>query len=253
MVNVFLDESHNERIKFHKIEKVVQLLNRNTKFFLIKRRPIKGSVLKNCDILIIGNPYGSNEKTAFSDTEVEDITRFVREGGKLVIAIGKGVTRDRKFGMLLKNFGVVNYMGFLIDEKLKINWRSTHPLLRNVEELGASGGFTVGPGVEVIVNRIRKDTTKYRGESNKSITLVKTYKSITPVLVCSKLGKGIFVGTGEINFTKPYLQFLKNLFQYLTSFGKIQEENKGYFFCPLCGIHLPSLARFCPQCGVALE
>ncbi|MHA1209578.1 MAG: hypothetical protein ACTSRF_10210 [Candidatus Freyarchaeota archaeon] len=190
MVNVFLDESHNERIKFHKIEKVVQLLNRNTKFFLIKRRPIKGSVLKNCDILIIGNPYGSNEKTAFSDTEVEDITRFVREGGKLVIAIGKGVTRDRKFGMLLKKFGVIDYMGFLIDEKLKINWRSTHPLLRNVEELGASGGFAVGPGVEVVV------------ESNKSITLVKTYKSITPVLVCSKLGKGIFVGTGEINLTK---------------------------------------------------
>lgn len=46
MVNVFLDESHNERIKFHKIEKVVQLLNGNTKFFLIKRRPIKGKCAK---------------------------------------------------------------------------------------------------------------------------------------------------------------------------------------------------------------
>nr|MDO8080594.1 zinc ribbon domain-containing protein [Candidatus Freyarchaeota archaeon] len=206
----------------------------------------------DCDILIIGNPFGDQE--AFAAAEVEDITRFVEEGGKVIIAIGRGVTRDGGFIKLLKNFGVIDYKGFLINERLKITWQSTHPLLRNVGELGASGGYTVEPNVEVIVNRVRKDTTKYKQNISESVKLVKTYEIITPVLVCSKLGKGVFVGTGEINFTKPYLQFLKNLFQYLINFDKIKEtENEQHFFCPMCGILLPSSARFCPQCGTALD
>lgn len=123
-----------------------------------------------------------------------------------------------------------------------------------METLGASGGYTVEPNVEVIVNRVRKDTTKYKQNMSESVKLVKTYQIITPVLVCSKLGKGVFVGTSEINFTKPYPQFLKNLFQYLINFDKIQEtENEQQFFCPMCGIRLPRVARFCPQCGTALD
>jgi hypothetical protein len=252
MVKVFFDESHNERITLDKIEKTIAIFTNGINFFSIRTRPIRLGVLKDCVILIIGNPFGDQE--AFAAAEVEDITRFVEGGGKVVIAIGRGVTRDDGFIKLLKNFGVIDYKGFLINERLKITWQSTHPLLRNVEELGASGGYTVEPNVEVIVNRIRKDTTKYRQNSSESVKLVKTYEIITPVLVCSKLGKGVFVGTSEINFTKPYPQFLKNLFQYLINFDKIQEtENEPHFFCPMCGIRLPHVARFCPQCGTALD
>jgi hypothetical protein len=252
MVKVFFDESHNERITLDKIEKTIALLTNGISFFSIRTRPIRLGVLKDCAILIIGNPFDDQE--AFAAAEVEDITRFVKEGGKAVIAIGRGVTRNEGFTKLLKNFGVIDYKGFLINEKLKITWQSTHPLLRNVKELGSSGGYTVEPNVEVIVNRIRKDTTKYRQNISESVKLVKTYETITPVLVCSKPGKGVFVGTSEINFTKPYLQFLKNLFQYLINFDKIQEtENEQHFFCPMCGIRLPRVARFCPQCGTALD
>lgn len=254
MVNVFLDESHNEHITFNKIEKTIALLTDSMTFFSIRKKPITLELLKDCDILIIGNPRGNEGMSAFTVSEVEDITQYVREGGKVVIAIGSGVTREGGFIKLLKNFGVIDYKGFLINEKLKITWQSTHPLLRNVETLGASGGFTAEPRVEIIVNRVRKDTTKYRQNVSKSVKLVKTYETITPVLVCSKPGKGVFVGTSEINFTKPYLQFLKALFHYLTNFEKFQEtEDTQHFFCPMCGIRLPSLARFCPQCGIALE
>lgn len=251
MVKIFFDESHNERITLDKIEKTIAPFTNGINFFSIRTRPIRLSILKNCDILIIGNPFGDQE--AFTAVEVEDVTRFVEEGGKVIIAIGRGVTRDNGFANLLKNFGVIEYKGFIINERLKITWQSTHPLLRNVEELGASGGYTVEPKVEVIVNRIRKDTTKYRQDSSESVKLVKTYEIITPVLVCSKQGKGVFIGTSEINFTKPYPQFLKNLFQYLINFGGIQEENQQHLFCPMCGIRLPSVARFCPQCGTALN
>jgi hypothetical protein len=252
MVKVFFDESHNERITLNKIEKTIALFTDGINFFSIRTRPIRLDVLKNCVILIIGNPFGDQE--AFTAAEVEDIIRFVEGGGKVVIAIGRGVTRDDGFIKLLKNFGVIDYKGFLINERLKITWQSTHPLLRDVDELGASGGYTVEPNVEVIVNRIRKDTTKYRQDSSESVKLVKTYEIITPVLVCSKLGNGVFVGTSETNFTKPYPQFLKNLFQYLINFEKIQEtEDKQHFFCPMCGIRLPRVARFCPQCGTALD
>lgn len=254
MVNVFLDESHNEHITLNKIEKTVALLADSMTFFSIRKQHITLGLLKDCDILIIGNPRGKGGSSAFAVSEVEDITRYVMEGGKVVIAIGSGVTRDEGFSKLLKNFGIIDYKGFLINEKLKITWQSTHPLLRNVETLGASGGFTVEPDVEVIVNRVRKDTTKYRQNISKSVKLVKTYETISPVLIRSKRGKGVFVGTSEINFTKPYLQFLKALFKYLINFDKFQEnEDKEYFFCPMCGIRLPDSARFCPQCGTALD
>jgi hypothetical protein len=252
MVKIFFDESHNERIRLDKIEKTIALFTNGINFFSIKTKPIRLDILKGCDILIIGNPFGDQE--AFTAVEVKDVTRFVEEGGKVIIAIGCGVTRDSGFANLLKNFGVIDYKGFIINEKLEITWQSTHPLLRNVEELGASGGYTVEPKVEVIVNRVRKDTTKYRQYASESVKLVKTYEIITPILVSSKLGKGVFIGTGEINFTKPYPQFLKNLFQYLINFDKIKEnENEPHFFCPMCGICLPSSARFCPQCGTALD
>lgn len=252
MVKIFFDESHNERITLDKIGKTIALLTNGINLFSIRTRPVRLGILKDCDILIIGNPFG--DQATFTAGEVKEVTRFVEEGGKVAIAIGRGVTRDSGFANLLKNFGVIDYKGFIINERLKITWQSTHPLLRNVEELGASGGYTVEPKVEVIVNRVRKDTTKYRQDSSESIKLVKTYEIITPVLVSSKLGKGVFIGTGEINFTKPYPQFLKNLFHYLINFNKIQDkENELHFFCPMCGIRLPSIAKFCPQCGTALD
>lgn len=254
MINVFLDESHNEQITLNKIEKTITLLNNGINFYSIREKPIRLGSLKDCDILIIGNPHGDKGRSVFTASEVEDITHYVKEGGKVVIAIGSGVTRNYGFRKLLKNFGVVEYKGFLINEKLKITWQSTHPLLINVEELGASGGFTIEPKVEVIVNRVRKDTTKYRQNVSRSVKLVKTYETITPILICSKIGKGVFIGTGEINFTKPYPQFLKALFQYLINYNKYQEpEETKYFFCPMCGIRLQSPARYCPQCGTALD
>jgi hypothetical protein len=157
---VLFDEAHKNH---HQIETTYRpfaaLITNDGCFVNSTNKPIDNTALANTDIYVIATAMGKvdpGDKSPFSQTEVNLLEQWVKNGGSLLL-----ITEHFPFGLamspLLNKFEVKVHNGYtedtllnnkevrdaLLFTKSKGNLNPTHPILNNVERLNTFTGGSV--------------------------------------------------------------------------------------------------------------
>ena len=88
-IYVCIEQSHNEQVQLEAVqysEFIDRIIDRNFKIGVIKEAPLTFEKLSDYNVLIIGTP----KETYFSPAEIEEIKKFVYNGGGLLLLSDQG-------------------------------------------------------------------------------------------------------------------------------------------------------------------
>ena len=157
---VYFDASHKNH---HEIDNTfrpfAQLITNDGCVVKANKKPIDENILAAADIYVIATAMGwedPGEVSPFTSREVDDLERWVDQGGSALI-----ITEHYPFGLamkpLLDKFGITVHNGYtedtllnnaavgdaLLFEKSKGNLNSEHPILNDVDRINTFTGASV--------------------------------------------------------------------------------------------------------------
>jgi hypothetical protein len=238
MHKIIVDLSHNEAIE----EFPESSLDEDTlevEYIDKNEGPIDFEKLEEFDILFIGNIQQSEkDKTdKFTPTELQNIKKFIGEGGGLLLTSGDGGDRDVpiKLGsirVLYKITGVRRFWNGIIQEttsnflvkkqNILINEMFAHPITKGITELvlpNATFFTTTEDDVEDLIVTSEKSAFRYYAD--------KDIGEIGPVPICTanKFHSGRCITVGSTDWLQEdndfgldagdNLKFLSNILEWL--------------------------------------
>lgn len=157
---IFFDEAHKNHHEIERTYKPFAALLRNDGCIITAaRKPIVKPVLEEAEIYVIATAMGKEEpgeKSPFTDSEINTLEEWVRNGGSALI-----VTEHYPFGLamqsLLKKFGVTVHNGYtedstltnkdvrdaLLFEKSNGSLNDNHSITSNVDRVNTFTGSSV--------------------------------------------------------------------------------------------------------------
>ncbi|MHA1301850.1 MAG: hypothetical protein ACTSO9_20720 [Candidatus Helarchaeota archaeon] len=185
IIKVAFDGSHKEILKIgnagaHEWESWSQaetlIKDKGFEIFILKESPLTYSKLSEFDILVLGGP-----QTVFSEEEIADIVRFVKERGSL-LAInehGGDLRNNTNLSKITKNFGIEFNNDMVHDKINNIKGYAYGPIISdlepcssinfNIREFNLLLGCSLNAyGDAVVVARASKDSyVKVRNPDHK--------------------------------------------------------------------------------------
>ncbi|WEU40053.1 MAG: hypothetical protein OdinLCB4_006170 [Candidatus Odinarchaeum yellowstonii] len=224
---IYFDESHNEGGRINTTYTgLKELLEKNNfECVALTEFPITYDRLKKCSALVIAGP----DMAKFRTSEIEDILKYVYDGGSLVLMSDAGGDS----GHMTNLNKIAQPLGFqfnadqVIDQKLNLGVDTVpileqvtpHDITRGVASISYRAGcsITVAGDAQILF------------KSNQTST-----PPSVPVLVLSNYGKGKTVGIGTYEIfrdrllgglnAKHHLTLALNIFQYLATRQSFVEE-----------------------------
>ncbi|MFX0100064.1 MAG: DUF4350 domain-containing protein [Candidatus Hodarchaeota archaeon] len=207
-IYVCIEQSHNEQVQLEAVqysEFVDKIIDRNFKIGVIKEAPLTFEKLSDYNVLIIGTP----KETYFSPTEIEEIKKFVYNGGGLLLLSdqgGDGVNKNN-LSQLGAQFGIKFNTNVLYDSRSRstedeqliiVNDFYNHFILRDIEKIALKSPCSLEAfSVEGVENNVvahsspRIDVFEWNG-----LEWVEKGIKKNSMVVVAKYGAGKIVAVG---------------------------------------------------------
>ncbi|MBY9005299.1 MAG: hypothetical protein KGD63_00915 [Candidatus Lokiarchaeota archaeon] len=236
-ITILFDLSHNEMLnlcekEFSDFLSLLEMLN--LKIIKNESNEISKGILKNIDILVIGNPIND----FFSNIEIENILNYVRTGGSLFLISEYGGDYLQKTNLndISGNFFNILFEDNIVKDEnqrnincssiLSVNSFPNHKITSQLREIiiGGSCSLLLRDNATTLL-KLNDSAWAEKYDDNTNEWEKKTEKNKFIISACSKFGQGKIITLGDIDiFTndpniginkKDNKKFITNIINWL--------------------------------------